>query len=188
MPHSAFEYLLAEHCAPTLLSHKCASLVTLSRRSFPSTAFIAAYCSLLSESGISCRIICRCKERKLLLLYRRDLLSERLKEASAAQILQSCGYPAHAPVEEQLDLLEQRFSSGSGAFPHEIGLFLGYPASDVAGFIRNKGEGCLFCGYWKVYSKPEEAKNCFALYDQCRAYLFRCLKEGKSISTLLSAA
>lgn len=188
MPHSDFEYLLAEHCAPTLLSHKCASLVTLSRRSFPNTSFIAPYSRLLSEFGISCRIICRCRKRRLLLLYRQDMLSARLREPDAAHLLLRCGYPAHASLEELLQMLEERFSSACGTFPHEIGLFLGYPASDVAGFIQNKGEGCLFCGYWKVYSKPEEARLCFALYDRCRAHLFRCLREGKTISTLLSAA
>lgn len=188
MPSSDFEYLLAEHCAPTLLSYKCASLVTLSRRSFPNTSFVAHYSALLSGFGISCRIICRCRKRKLLFLYRQDLLSARLREPEVAQFLLSCGYPAHASLEEMLKTLEKHFASGRGAFPHEIGLFLGYPVSDVIGFIQNKGEGCLLCGYWKVYAEPETAKTCFALYDRCREYLSRCLREGKSISTLLPAA
>ncbi len=36
-------------------------------------------------------------------------------------------------------------------FPHEIGLFLGYPPEDVCGYIRNKGK-CQKCtGHWQVY-------------------------------------
>mgnify|MGYP001781440050 CR=1 FL=1 len=35
-----FEYVLAGHCAPTLLSQKCASLVSLSRQCFPDLSFL----------------------------------------------------------------------------------------------------------------------------------------------------
>ena len=48
--------------------------------------------------------------------------------------------------------------SGSCAFPHEIGLFLGYPFEDVMGFIENKGENYLCSGCWKVYSCEQDAR------------------------------
>ena len=38
-----------------------------------------------------------------------------------------------------------------GEFPHEIGVFLGYPLADVIGFIENRGKNFTACGYWKVY-------------------------------------
>ena len=34
-----------------------------------------------------------------------------------------------------------------GAFPHEIGLLLGYPVEDVLGFIRHQGKNYLYTGY-----------------------------------------
>ena len=34
-----------------------------------------------------------------------------------------------------------------GAFPHEIGLLLGYPVEDVLGFIRYQGKNYLYTGY-----------------------------------------
>lgn len=49
-----------------------------------------------------------------------------------------------------LTRLAQRMEA-VGDFPHEVGFFLGYPAEDVVGFIRNKGQNFKFCGRWKVY-------------------------------------
>lgn len=46
-----------------------------------------------------------------------------------------------------------------GEFPHEVGLFLGYPPEDVEGFIENKARSCKITGYWKVYSDEEKAKR-----------------------------
>lgn len=51
---------------------------------------------------------------------------------------------------------------GEGEFPHEIGLFLGYPLCDVRGFIEDaRGGVCLGCGYWKVYGEVEEREKLF---------------------------
>lgn len=188
MPYPEFEYLLAEHCAPTLLSHKCASLVRLSSRSFPDLSFLQLYREALGRLGVACRIICSCQKHRLLLLYRPAQLAAQLQKPGAAELLQSCGYPSGASLEELLAHLETRFSCTCGAFPHEIGLFLGYPVPDVRGFMQNSGSGFLFCGYWKVYAEPEAARKRFALYDRCRSVLFRHLRAGKSISALRPAA
>ena len=54
-------------------------------------------------------------------------------------------------------------------FPHEIGIFLGYPLADVAGFIRNKGRNCKCIGTWKVYGdafeKDSKPKPYWALHS-----------------------
>lgn len=39
----------------------------------------------------------------------------------------------------------------SADFPHEIGVFLGYPLGDVVGFIENRGKNFTCCGCWKSY-------------------------------------
>ena len=60
----------------------------------------------------------------------------------------------------QVDTLCARLSTG-GDFPHEVGLFLGYPVEDVIGFIENKGKNCLCCGCWKCYSNACAAQKAF---------------------------
>ena len=74
-------------------------------------------------------------------------------------------------LEEMLDALQLRLTCG--AFPHEIGLFLGYPPEDVEGFRLHRGRDYKLCGCWKVYSDVEGARQCFRRYDRCRAALCR---------------
>lgn len=68
-------------------------------------------------------------------------------------------------LEEMLDALQLRLTCG--AFPHEIGLFLGYPPEDVEGFRLHRGRDYKLCGCWKVYSDVEGARQCFRRYARC---------------------
>ena len=58
-------------------------------------------------------------------------------------------------MENCLNLLRMRlecYLQKEQLFPHEIGVFLGYPPEDVKAFIKQNGKGAVLCGYWKVYS------------------------------------
>ena len=59
-------------------------------------------------------------------------------------------------------------------FPHEIGLFLGYPPDDVEGFIENREKAFKCPGYWKVYGDEEKAKAQFHVISICTACYCRC--------------
>ena len=52
-------------------------------------------------------------------------------------------------------------------FPHEIGLFLGFPVEDVKAFIEKDGHDCLTCGFWKVYCNKSQALETFRQYKIC---------------------
>ena len=69
-------------------------------------------------------------------------------------------------------------------FPHEMGLLLGYPVEDVEGFIKNKGNNYLYCGYWKVYGHVEEKRILFEKFEEARKRLIQFLNEGRSISEM----
>lgn len=69
-------------------------------------------------------------------------------------------------------------------FPHEIGVFLGYPLKDVVGFIQNKGKNCKCCGCWKVYSDECEARKKFARYEKCKTIYMSMFQRGKSVLQL----
>ena len=72
-------------------------------------------------------------------------------------------------------------------FPHEIGLFLGYPPEDVRGFIENGAENCKCVGCWKVYGNVEAAKKTFAKYKKCTDVYSRQQANGKSVERLTVA-
>ena len=78
--------------------------------------------------------------------------------------------------------------AGSGGFPHEVGLFLGYPAEDVEGFRRHGGQGYKYSGLWKVYSDVERAQRCFRQYGCCRRALCRRLEAGCRLVQLFRTA
>lgn len=59
-------------------------------------------------------------------------------------------------------------------FPHEIGLFLGYPLEDVQGFIENRAEGYKCVGCWKVYGDEEYAKQEFRAIKIVQIVIVRC--------------
>ena len=72
-----------------------------------------------------------------------------------------------------------------GDFPHEIGAFLGYPVSDILGFIENNGKNYKFSGYWKVYGDAEEAKILFERYDRSRCMMMEKMSCGECLENIL---
>ena len=69
-------------------------------------------------------------------------------------------------------------------FPHEIGLFLGYPPSDVECFMKDPYKGVKCCGCWKAYSEPEKAVKIFRKYKQCTEIYREMNKNGKTLAQL----
>jgi len=61
----------------------------------------------------------------------------------------------------------------SAEFPHEIGVFLGYPLGDVVGFIENRGKNFTCCGCWKSYGDPDAAQKHFDQLSKCTAVYLR---------------
>ena len=148
------------------------------------------YGHALRSSDLVFDILCECEKRALVLVYRKSLLSRELSRPAAADFLHSIGYPHTDPsiwFDSALRHLRSRIGS-SGGFPHEIGLFLGYPPADVFGFIENKGKDFLFSGYWKVYSDAEQRKQMFAAYTACRDFLCERIAGGDRLLRLLAAA
>jgi len=71
-----------------------------------------------------------------------------------------------------------------GSFPHEIGLFLGYPPDDVECFMNNPCDGVKCSGCWKAYSDDENARKTFSRYKKCTDVYQRMNLSGKSLSQL----
>ena len=80
-------------------------------------------------------IICGCRKHYLLLVYRPDMLQEYLKQDEARKLLLQDGYNIDSSLDEMIARLKERFFHKT-EFPHEIGLFLGYPIEDVKGFRK----------------------------------------------------
>ena len=77
------------------------------------------------------------------------------------------------------------YKAGQADFPHELGLILGYPLCDVIGFIKNNGQNCLYCSYWKVYDNLSQTKKVFEVYDKVRFQMVKLVEYGKSFKELV---
>ena len=122
----------------------------------------------------------------LIYLYRPSLLRKDLQAPAARQLLGRFGYPDASP-EVCVAYLARRFRAEED-FPHEIGLFLGYPPEDVEGFIRFHGQGYKASGLWKVYGNTAQAEDLFERFRNCRSSLYRQWKKGRNIDQLTVSA
>lgn len=169
-------------CAPTLAAIKTGSMFMCpfgSREEM--TASLRSVNSSLLSKGV-CALPLRYEDGKALIyLYRPAMLAEDLQDPVAAAILKDAGYPAGS-TSGHIAWLIRRLRE-SETFPHEIGLFLGYPAVDVRGFIRH-GE-CKCSGVWKVYeSDTAQAERTFARCRHCKKAYLQRNQEGWSLSRL----
>ena len=113
-----------------------------------------------------------------------------LERSDVRRMLDGFGY-AGMGIKETLLLLSIRYQEhmdGLRAFPHEIGLLLGYPPVDVAGFMENNGERFLYSGYWKVYGNLAETLKVFEQYDRAREYVIHMAGSGRAIREILAAS
>ena len=179
------ERALVAHCSPTLARLKLGGLFTYAI----DAGFYGEYASLSGQLRAKGVTLCVLRVRRgiaLIYLYRRDELARALSDDSTWAFLKRCGYDRR-DVDGVMRTLRRRLA-GSDGFPHEIGVFLGYPLTDVIGFIENEGRNCLCCGYWKVYANECDALRAFARFQKCKAVYERLFASGCPLARLTVAA
>ena len=184
---SGLEEQLAYHTAPVLMGIKPAGLFSVGQALGDTWKQIRAFHQKMASSGLHIRILCSCKKRLLLFVYQEQRLEAALSPSIRTLLRKKFGYRQTQSLDAMLSELAEHIQQ-SATFPHEIGLFLGYPVADVLGFIAHHGEDYLLLGYWKVYRNAEQAKQLFSQYDGCRSYLCRQMKQGRSFYQALQVA
>ena len=180
-----FDKLLAEYCAPTLLCEKPACLVTCLKQRFPNGKdLVSEYNKAFHEKGWALEILKETDTAYLVLVYHIDLLTKCISCKRQQEMLVQEGY-ADFSCDECLHCLKQRLNRFD-TFPHEIGVFLGYPVDDILAFKKHNGKNFTCSGYWKVYHNEEQAKQTFETYNHCRAVLTDKLAQGEPLLEVLS--
>ncbi|HBI64164.1 MAG TPA: DUF3793 domain-containing protein [Clostridiales bacterium] len=186
--HNSFEEMLIERCAPTLAGVKPANLF---RCADDEALFYAvhAWNERLRASGIRIRVVKRCRRTHDCLVYvcRWDWICRLLEQPETRDFLRKNGYDLSGGGEAAVCQLSRRLCMQQD-FPHEIGVFLGYPLRDVIGFIRNKGKNYTCCGHWKCYGDAEEAQRRFAVFRYCTELYQRMYRSGVPLLELVVAA
>lgn len=157
---------LVLHCAPTLAGIKTASLFTCPYESQAEILdSVRRMNKLLNPKGLRVLPLRFSESKALIYIYRPQKLSADLADSTAAEILHRNGYDSDR-CEQCVVRLVRKLRQQS-EFPHEIGLFLGYPPEDVNGFIEQGPDLCKCTGCWKVYGDVESAQKKFAQYKKC---------------------
>lgn len=182
---AAFTQKLAHHASPVILGVKPANLFSLDRASYDLDACVAQFRRNTGRYGLRIRVICRCESRALLLVFRLALVEKVLQDPERRAVLTQYGYDTSWDAEACLTHLSGRIAA-STSFPHETGIFLGYPAEDVLGFIEHGGENCKMTGFWKVYGDLDAAQRTFSVYTQCREALCEKLEQGEDFYEALT--
>ena len=176
---------IIDHASPTLARLKVGNLFNHAMgEDFP--AEFAALGSQLMDRGVTMTILRIVGGKALIYLYRAEELKRTLEDEGVRRLLRACGYRSF-DIDGALNTLKTRLNE-LDAFPHEIGIFLGYPLEDVLGFIENGGRNCLSCGCWKVYSNECEALKAFERYEKCKAVYQRLFASGRPLTRLTVAA
>ena len=185
------EQYLVDQCSPTLAGLKTGSLFTIHGKDPECIKCeVQRINRILYGKGLLLLPLKTTSGYSLLYLYRPGFLKRDLCNKKCTSLLQDFGYTSSHPSKCLVRLIRRIRENGS--FPHEIGLFLGYPPEDVRGFIENPHckSRCQACngGCWKVYHEPEKAQVLFEKYEQCTQNYRKRLTEGASIEQLAVAA
>lgn len=174
---------LVEHCAPTLAGMKSAGLFNYFYNGKQDVLRqIEDVNRILNEKGVYVRVLLWRDKSALIYAYRPAMLSRELNQPGVCGLLKMYGYD-NCDVNYCLDKLKTRLSHYS-CFPHEIGIFLGYPLEDVVGFIENDGKNCETCGTWKVYCNREEKEKLFCKFKKCQDVYLKIFGTGRKLSQL----
>ena len=104
-------------------------------------------------SRITYRIITTHDGGKRVLFINKKSMEKVLSNKRCVNFLKFVGYSSDYELNEYMDELVFRLQSGE--FPHEIGVFLGYPLKDVLGFMGYGKNELVEIRNWRIYGDKE---------------------------------
>lgn len=139
---------------------------------------LRAYARSLPDYGVSLSVLYRTDRRVYLLVWRPTMLAKAFEDPELVAIVREAGYRGSTTdelvIELRRRLVAYYVASSEGSpveFPHEIGVFLGYPAEDVRGFLEGREATCK--GAWHAYGDERVARSRFRVLEmherRCRA-------------------
>ena len=177
MDRRRIELQLVLQCAPTIAGLKTSNLLIVPKEQEDKVRFV------LRHSGLLGYRLVYDKKRVIFLVFNRDMLMSYLAKKEIRTFLSSYGYRTDA-FGYSLRNFQERYDGyvrNRKEFPHEIGVFLGYPLCDVKGFIQNGGDDFLLAGYWKVYDNADETGALFEKFDLIKDDMVRMISKGCSV-------
>ena len=177
------EHHIIRNCAPTLAGLKTGNTFVCPYESEEQLlASLRSANQKLSPKGVRAIPLRRRDNKALIYVFRPDSLRTDLSREEACAILTDQGYCINS-CEGCIAQLSRRIREQAD-FPHEIGLFLGYPPEDVRGFMENAACGQKCTGCWKVYGDEASAQKRFDQFKKCTRVYRDCWERGSTLERL----
>ena len=173
---------IAVQCAPLLAGLKPSNLLIIPM------GMEAVLRHSLRGTRIAMYLLSEYDGKQVYLLYKVNELIVYLTEQNVQRLLLDLGYEG-GELYSLLQRVSKKYTAHKQekeAFPHELGLLLGYPAVDVKGFMEQAGKNFLYSGYWKVYGNVRETVLLFKEFGRAKEYVVRLVKQGYSIAEIMA--
>jgi len=181
------DFRLIRHCAPTLAGLKAGNLFCLDwTDDVVLCKVLARWNKALNPKGVTARIIAERRGRYFIYVYRNAALQNLGNSCEVREFLKGFGYTSF----DEISLLKEFHARmmRSVCFPHEVGVFLGYPLDDVKDFIAYGGKNYKMIGCWKVYNDVPNSMHIFEVYKKCHKILNERFEQGDSLEELTVAS
>ncbi len=176
--------IIIENCSPTLAGIKTGNIFTIDKKLISNIKEeLSDLNRCFTGKGLRAIPLKVTEKNVMIYLYRPERLKEDLSCGEAREILLKKGYRCNSVENDIVHLIHHIHDDSS--FPHEIGLFLGYPPVDVKGFMEDTRKGVKCVGYWKVYGDKEKAEKTFSSYRKCTEVYKKCLSGGRRLAQMV---
>ena len=179
---SSYIKWLIEVLGPIILGSKPAEILNLSSKDKNKDSKLNDINSFFSNcTKLSYEIINMPDGGIRLVFINKSALSNVLSNKKCLNFLKFIGYPSNYTLDGYIDLLINKLHTKD--FPHEIGIFLGYPLKDVVGFMGYGNYKFCKTRYWRVYGDESVSD---AVYDKFKSdrVKIKLLLENNSLSEL----
>lgn len=169
--------------SPSVCGLKPVNLFTVSSEIF-SAEILREWQIIVKEQELTVSAFKISDRTTMLFIYNKKWIQEIIENPAVVLYLEKKGYSSIQDTNKTIQDLFSRLKSKKD-FPHEVGIFLGYPFDDVIKFEEHQGKSCKYCGYWKAYCNPEKAKECCNRFRECSQMCAKWFDEGYSIPQIV---
>ena len=162
--HEAKAVCFLERVAATIYGVKPAEILFIAERDYHRVC----ECFFRKTAGVYIHSVKHSGNKRQVMVYHKDRLDRILQSVETRTFLESFGYRRSGTTEDYVGQLLERLQED--AFPHEIGVFLGYPLKDVCGYLGlNDLEHTMTKG-WKMYGDTRESERLHERFTMARVY------------------
>lgn len=153
-----------ERVSATIYGVKPAEILSIGEREFR----VVCECYFNKETRAVIRTVRINGRKRQVIVYHKKCLERVMSREEVRALLIRFGYCVDCSSEEYVEQLIERLREND--FPHEIGIFLGYPLNDVCGYLGlNSLEHTKTKG-WKMYGDTRESERLQELFIKVRGY------------------